>query len=82
MESKRWQTSGGDTVDITVHGSATYATVVKSNRIAGMYRINPSTLEAYTGDRRDDLLHPFRHDAEQLDAIIDLLRQILAVVSK
>lgn len=82
MEGRRWETNGGDIVDVSVHGNETYATVVKSNRIAGGYRINPNTLEAYAGDRRDDLLRPVRYDAEQLDTIIDLLKQILATVSK
>lgn len=82
MESKRWQTFGGDIVDIREHGDGMYAQVVKSDRIGGGYRIDPRTLESLTGDRREDLMRPVRYDAEQLDTIIDLLKQILATVSK
>lgn len=81
-EGRRWQTFGGDIVDIHDRGDVVFAQIVKSSRLSYGYLIDARTLEALTGDRRDDLMRPVRYDAEQLEAIADLLRQILAVVSK
>ena len=82
VDGERWETRDGGVVYVRDGGAVWWAIVVRSERARGSYRVDPTTLEAYTGDRRDDLLHPIHYGAEQMGQVIDLLKQILASLSK